>query len=79
MKNQESQQCVESIYNLGHLSLKLHEDSEAEKYYKEGFKLGNKKCEYMLAGLYYKKSLDMYKILATKIMMIKEIINNMPS
>ena len=74
-----SQQCVESIYNLGHLSLKLHEDSEAEKYYKEGFKQGNKKCEYMLAGLYYKKSLDMYKILAEQDYdNSKEIVNNMP-
>ena len=49
-------ECIESIFNLGQLSLKLNEDSEAEKYFKEGAKLSNKKCQYMLASLYYKKS-----------------------
>ncbi len=59
-----SKECTESIYNLGQLSLKLNDNHEAEKYYNEGFKLGNKKCEYMLAGIYFKKSMDMYKSLA---------------
>ena len=53
--------CIESIFNLGQLSLKLNDDSEAEKYYKEGSKLGNKKC-YMLASLYYKKIMKLMKI-----------------
>ncbi|MDU4936157.1 MAG: hypothetical protein E6X43_12690, partial [Peptostreptococcaceae bacterium] len=56
--------CVESIYNLGQLSFKLNSYAEAEKYYNEGIKLGNKKCEYMLAGLYYKKSLEIYENLS---------------
>ncbi|MDM8129678.1 tetratricopeptide/SEL1-like repeat protein, partial [Paraclostridium benzoelyticum] len=58
--------CIESIFNLGQLSLKLNEDSEAEKYFKEGSKLGNKKCEYMLASLYYKKSFEAYESLANE-------------
>ncbi|EPZ54121.1 putative multi-complex assembly domain protein [[Clostridium] sordellii ATCC 9714] len=56
--------CIESIFNLGQLSLKLNEDSEAEKYFKEGTKLGDKKCKYMLASLYYKKSYENYESLA---------------
>ena len=61
-----SKGCIESIYNLGQLSIKLNDIYEAEKYYNEGFKLGNKKCEYMLAGIYLKKSIDMYKSLANE-------------
>lgn len=61
-----AQGCVESIYNLGQIYLKLNDDAEVEKYYKEGIKYGSKKCEYMLAGLYYKKSLDMYISLANE-------------
>ncbi|MGL5314053.1 MAG: tetratricopeptide repeat protein [Peptostreptococcaceae bacterium] len=71
--------CIESIYNLGHLSLKLNEDSEAEKYYKEGMGLGCKKCEFMLAGLYYKKSIDMYTVLAEENYdSCKDILEKMP-
>ena len=47
--------------------------------YKEGFNLGNKKCEYMLAGIYYKKSLDMYKSLAEEEYdNSKQILKTMP-
>ena len=56
--------CTKSLYNLGQISFKLNSYIEAERYYNEGMKLGNKKCEYMLASLYYKKSLDIYENLS---------------
>ncbi|GAA3656781.1 hypothetical protein GCM10022323_16470 [Asaccharospora irregularis DSM 2635] len=59
-----AQGCVESVYNLGQLNFKLGDYDSAEKYYKEGVQLGSKKCEYMLANLYYKKSIDMHRKLA---------------
>nr|WP_330362467.1 hypothetical protein [[Clostridium] dakarense] len=75
-----AKQCVESIYNLGQLSLKLNDTSEAEKYYSEGYKLGNKKCEYMLAGIYYKKGLDMYSSLADEgYEGCMDIVNSIPT
>ena len=75
-----SKGCIESIYNLGQISLKLNDDLEAEKYYKEGLKMGSKKCEYMLAGLYYKKSLDMYSILSIEgYGNCKDIVDAMPN
>jgi len=71
--------CIDSIYNLGQLCIKLNEYSEAEKYFKEGTELFSKKCEYMLASLYYKKSLDIYQKLADeKYENCTEILSNMP-
>ena len=55
------QGCVESIYNLGQLSLKLGEVEESEKYFAEGMKKEDKNCEYMMAYLYYEKSREMFK------------------
>ncbi len=71
--------CIDSIYNLGQLCIKLNEYSEADKYFKEGTELFSKKCEYMLASLYYKKSLDIYQKLADeKYENCTEILANMP-
>ena len=55
------QGCVESIYNLGQLSLKLGEAEESEKYFAEGMKKEDKNWEYMMAYLYYEKSREMFK------------------
>ena len=75
-----NKECIESIFNLGQLSLKLNEDSEAEKYYKEGSKLGDKRCEYMLASLYYKKSYEAYEKLANKDYdNSKEVLDKLPN
>ena len=54
------QGCIESIYNLGQLSLKLGEVEESEKYFAEGAKKEDKNCEYMLAFMYFEKSKRMY-------------------
>ena len=70
---------IESIFNLGQLSLKLNSLEEAEKYYNEGIKQGCKKCEYMLGALYYTKSLDIYKKLSNDDYLdSKDIINKIP-
>ena len=56
--------CIESIYNLGLLSLEINDYDEAKKYFKEGVSLDCKKCEYMLAYIYMKKSESIFKKLA---------------
>ena len=75
-----SKKCIESIYNLGLLNLRLKKYSEAEKYFKEGLGYEDSRCEYMLAWLYYKKSLDMYTSLAHKdYENSKDIIEKLPN
>ena len=60
----KEQGCIESIYNLGQLSLKLDEIEESKKYFLEGSAKEDKNCEYMLAYLYYEKSRSMFKNLS---------------
>ena len=60
----KEQGCIESIYNLGQLSLKLEQMEESEKYFLEGIKQEDKNCEYMLAYIYYEKSKKMFKNLS---------------
>ena len=75
-----TKKCIESIYNLGLLNLRLKEYSEAEKYFKEGLQSEHSRCEYILAWLYYKKSLDMYTSLGHKDYEdSKEIVSKMPN
>ena len=75
-----SKKCIESIYNLGLLNLRLKEYNEAEKYFKEGLRSDDSRCEYMLAWLYYKKSLDMYTSLGNKDYEdSKDILSKMPN
>ena len=53
-KSKKVKNVIESIYNLGLLNLRLKEYNEAEKYFKEGLRSDDSRCEYMLAWLYYK-------------------------
>ena len=75
----KNQGLVESIFNLGQISLKLDDDELAKKYFMQGVELGNKDSEYMLAGLYLKKGRMMYKKLADEEMFnSKDIYDSIP-
>ncbi|MDY2736528.1 tetratricopeptide repeat protein, partial [Intestinibacter sp.] len=75
----KNQGLVESIFNLGQISLKLDDDEMAKKYFIKGVELGNKDSEYMLAGLYLKKGRLMYKSLADEgVFNSKDIYESIP-
>ena len=75
----KNQGLVESIFNLGQISLKLEDDEVAKKYFKQGVELGNRDSEYMLAGLYLKKGRTMYKELADEgLFNSKDIYDSIP-
>ena len=75
----KNQGLVESIFNLGQISLKLEEDELAKKYFKQGVEAGNKDSEYMLAGIYLKKGRNMYKKLGEEdVFNSKDIYDSIP-
>ena len=73
------QGCVESIFNLGQLSVKLDDITESEKYFTEGLSMEDKSSEYMLAYIYLEKSKRMFMELSeSDYENTKDVIKHMP-
>lgn len=58
------EKSLDALYNLGLLYMELNDFDTAKKYFKEGLKLNDKKCEYMIAHIYLKRSEDMFRKLS---------------